>query len=133
MTISIGQAAAETGFPASTLRYYEQIGLLPAPERVSGRRVYSEAAIDRLRVIALARSLDFSLDDVRDLLDGFPADTPASDRWRVANTKRIAALEEQATSIERMLGLLRHLSEECSCPDLAQCASAWVNLPANPN
>lgn len=127
MTFSIGQVAAETGFPASTLRYYEQIGLLTPPERVSGRRVYSEPTVDRLRVIALARSLDFPLDDIRDLLDGFPKGTPASERWREANCSRIEALEAQAADIERMLSLLRHLSEDCDCDDLAQCARHWLD------
>ncbi len=130
MTLTIGQVATETGFTPSTVRYYEQIGLIPAPGRVSGRRAYPEDAIDRLRVIALARSLDFPLDEIRDLLDGFPAGTPASTRWRTANQQRIATLEAQAADIERMLGLLRHLAEDCDCPDLAQCASAWVTRTA---
>ena len=123
---SIGEVARETGFPASTLRYYEQIELLPAPDRVGGRRVYSGAALDRLRVIALARSLDFPLDDIRDLLDGFPAGTPAPERWRSANRSRIAALEAQAADIERMLKMLRHASENCTCADLSECARYWL-------
>ena len=127
MVLSIGEVARETGFPASTLRYYEQIGLLPPPDRIGGRRACSEAAVDRLRVIALARSLDFPLDDVRDLLDGFPAGTPASTRWRESNRTRIAALETQAADIERMLSMLRHLSEDCDCADLAQCARHWLD------
>ncbi len=127
MVFSIGEVARETGFPASTLRYYEQIELLPPPARVGGRRVYSEAAVDRLRVIALARSLDFPLDEIRDLLDGFPAGTPASKRWREANRVRIAALEAQTADIERMLGLLRHLSEDCDCAELSECARHWLD------
>jgi MerR family redox-sensitive transcriptional activator SoxR len=127
MPLRIAEVAEQTGFTRSTLRYYEQIGLLPPPERVSGRRAYSEEAVGRLRVIALARSLDFPLDDIRELLDGFPASTPASTRWQHANQARIAALEEQAADIKRMLGLLRHLSEDCDCPDLTQCASAWTD------
>lgn len=127
MPLTISEVAEATGFAPSTLRYYEQIGLIPAPDRVSGRRAYAEGAIDRLRVIALARSLDFPLDDIRALLDGFPAGTPASKRWKRANESRIAALEAQAADIERMLGLLRHLSEDCDCPDLTQCANAWVD------
>lgn len=130
MPFRIAEVAEQTGFTPSTLRYYEQIGLLPAPERVSGRRAYSEDAVGRLQVIALARSLDFPLGEIRELLDGFPAGTPASKRWKQANKGRIATLEAQAADIERMLGLLRHLSEDCDCPDLAQCASAWIDRTA---
>jgi DNA-binding transcriptional MerR regulator len=130
MPLTIGQLADETGFTASTLRYYEEIGLIPAPPRSSGRRVYRDDAVDRLRVIALARSLDFPLDDIRELLDGFPTGTPASERWRTANRTRIEALEAQAADIERMLGLLRHLAEDCECADLAACARVWLEQRA---
>jgi MerR family transcriptional regulator, redox-sensitive transcriptional activator SoxR len=126
MALSIGDVARETGFPPTTLRCYESIGLVPPPDRVSGRRAYKPAVVDRLRVVALARSLDFLLDDIRELFDGFPTGTPASERWRAANVTQIEALEAQAADIERMLGLLRHLSEDCECADLAQCATAWI-------
>jgi len=126
MSLSIGEVASRTGFAPSTLRYYESVGLVPAPDRVSGRRAYEETAVDRLQVIALARSLDFPLDDIRELLDGFPTATSASARWRAANRTRIAALEAQAADIERMLGLLRHLAEDCECGDLAACARVWT-------
>jgi len=126
MTLTIGQLAEQTGFTASALRYYEEIGLIPAPPRASGRRAYPDDAADRLHVIALARSLDFPLDEVRDLLDGFPDATPASDRWRTANRSRIETLEAQRASIDRMLALLHHLSEDCDCPDLPTCARAWT-------
>lgn len=49
----IGEVAAATGFPASTLRYYEDEGLLPAPDRTpSGQRVYRDAHVARLRFMA---------------------------------------------------------------------------------
>lgn len=127
MTLSIGDVTRETGFPASTLRYYEQIGLLLPPDRVSGRRAFTMEAVDRLHVIALARSLNFSLDEIRELIDGFPSDTRASDRWRVATGTKIEELEEQAANIRRMLGLLRHLAEECDCDSLASCARSCLN------
>lgn len=131
MALSIGDVARETGFVASTLRYYESIGLVPPPARVGGRRAYTPDVVGRLRVIALARSLDFPLDDIRELLDGFPAGTPASERWRSANVARIASLEAQAANVERMLGLLRHLSEDCDCTDLPECATAWTERAAD--
>ena len=46
--LSIGDVAAQSGVPASTLRYWEEIGLLPAPERVAGRRRYPNSILRRL-------------------------------------------------------------------------------------
>ncbi|MBT5774794.1 MAG: MerR family transcriptional regulator [Dehalococcoidia bacterium] len=126
MTLKIGEVSHRSGLPSSTLRYYESIGLLDPPPRVSGRRVYNEAALDRLRVIALAQSVGFSLAQIGVLLDGFPAGTPASERWRASTRSKIEELEAQATDIERMLGLLRHLETDCRCTDLGECAAGWA-------
>ncbi|TLZ19504.1 MAG: MerR family DNA-binding transcriptional regulator, partial [Gammaproteobacteria bacterium] len=49
--LSIGEVAREAGVPASTLRYYEKAGLLPAPPRRSGQRCYSEAVFGRINLI----------------------------------------------------------------------------------
>lgn len=125
MTLKIGEIARRSGLPASTLRYYESIGLLEPPPRVGGQRVYDEAALDRLRVIALAQSVGFSLAQAGLLLDGFPAGTPASERWRSSTRSKIEELETQAADIERMLGLLRHLADDCRCADLRECAAHW--------
>ena len=58
-----------TGVPAKTIRYYEEIGLLPAPARAENNyRQYTEQDIDRLRLVAGARQLDISLDDIREIL-----------------------------------------------------------------
>src|SRR2546430_15279632 len=51
--LSIGEVAREAGVPASTLRYYEKAGLLPAPPRRSGQRCYSEAVFGRINLIRL--------------------------------------------------------------------------------
>jgi DNA-binding transcriptional MerR regulator len=58
-----------TGVPAKTIRYYEEIGLLPAPARAENNyRQYTEQDLERLRLVAGARQLDISLDDVREIL-----------------------------------------------------------------
>ena len=126
MTLQIGEVAQRSGLPSSTLRYYESIGLLDPPPRVSGRRVYQEATLDRLRVIALAQSVGFSLTEIGTLLDGFPEGTPASERWRASTRSKIEELEVQAAGIERMLALLRHLESDCRCPSLEECAAYWA-------
>ena len=69
MTLSIGQAAREAGCKVQTLRYYEELGLLPKPMRTAGnQRVYGEEHLARLAFIRHARELGFPLEAIRELL-----------------------------------------------------------------
>jgi Cu(I)-responsive transcriptional regulator len=66
---SIGDLSRETETKVETIRYYERIGLLPRPARTAGNyRAYSRIQLDRLSFVRRARSLGFSLDQVRQLL-----------------------------------------------------------------
>jgi len=65
----IGKVAHDLGINPKTIRYYEEIGLIPEAQRnQSGFRVYSHSEIDRLAFILRARALDFSLDDIGEIL-----------------------------------------------------------------
>lgn len=90
--ISIGQLAQFVGLPASTLRYYEKIGLLHAPVRHSGQRRYGPEASARLHIIRLARDAGFSLKETRMFL-GSPSDssTPAV-RWQSLAERKLVEL-----------------------------------------
>ena len=114
--LTIGEAAREAGLQPSALRYYERLGLLPAPARVSGRRRYDDAVRLRLRVIVFARDCGFSLREVRDLLAG---------RAYSVRLRRLATLklDELSLAIERlnaMQGLLR-TALRCDCLTAEQC------------
>jgi DNA-binding transcriptional MerR regulator len=65
----IGEVAYELGINPKTIRYYEEIGLIPpAPRTEAGYRMYGQADVDRLAFILRARELDFSLDDIGEIL-----------------------------------------------------------------
>jgi DNA-binding transcriptional MerR regulator len=67
--LRVAELAAAVGVPSDTIRYYERVGLLPAPPRTAaGYRVYDTAAVDRLRFIQGAQRLGLKLRDIRDLL-----------------------------------------------------------------
>ena len=69
-TLTIGQVAKATGISAKTIRYYEEAGVVPPPERSrSGYRIYSETDVRRLELIRRARALDMTLPEVRQLAD----------------------------------------------------------------
>lgn len=68
--MEIRQLVELTGVPAKTIRYYEEIDLLPSPSRKpNGYREYSKADVDRLKLVAGARRLDLTLDDIKEILD----------------------------------------------------------------
>jgi DNA-binding transcriptional MerR regulator len=108
---SIGELAGATGVKVPTIRYYEDIGLMPpAPRTGGGQRRYSPAARDRLGFIAHAREMGFSLDAIRSLIDlsDHPekpchgADRIAADRLADVE-RRIARLIRLRSELERML------------------------------
>jgi DNA-binding transcriptional MerR regulator len=68
-TYRISQLAERCGVPATTLRFYEDAGLLPAQRTASGYRTYGEEALDRLAFISSAKLLGLALEEIRELLD----------------------------------------------------------------
>ena len=67
--LQIGDVADRTGLSLRTIRHYEEVGLLPEPQRSSGGfRLYSEQAVERLLLIKRMKPLDFTLEEMRDLI-----------------------------------------------------------------
>jgi MerR family transcriptional regulator, redox-sensitive transcriptional activator SoxR len=113
--LSIGEVAARTGKAPSAIRYYESLGLLPAPERRSGRRRYPPEAVRTLAVIDTAQHAGLTLDEIRLLLE-----QPEGERLReIAERKlpELDALIERAQNTRRWLAA----AAECRCPDLDDC------------
>lgn len=108
---SIGALARATGAKVQTIRYYEQIGLLPEAARSAGnQRIYGRAHLDRLAFIRHARELGFPLDAIRELLKvADHPDHPCATADRIARDQlaavdaRITRLEALRTELERML------------------------------
>jgi MerR family redox-sensitive transcriptional activator SoxR len=118
--LTIGDVARRTGRAASSLRYYEEIGLIDAPVRLGGRRCYSPGIVRTLAVIDTAQRAGLSLDEIRLLLDASEADETTVERLRdVAERKlpEVVALIERA---EVVRGWLEHAAQ-CACPTLDDC------------
>jgi MerR family redox-sensitive transcriptional activator SoxR len=118
--MTIGQLAGQTGVSASTIRYYEKLGLLPRAARSGGQRRYSTDVIPRLGVVLLAQACGFRLDEIRQLLHGFSPDTPPSNRWREFAETKQAELNARMNQLRRMTRLLKRVMA-CRCVDLAEC------------
>lgn len=116
--LSIGQVAQQSGVASTTIRYYEQIGLLAQTERLNGRRCYSNAILERLHAIQTAQQLGFSLSQIRTLLQN--ENQPLPQRWQELAYQKIDELEALIQQAQHMQERLRK-GLQCSCEDLSEC------------
>jgi MerR family redox-sensitive transcriptional activator SoxR len=117
--LRIGEVARRAGVKTSLIRYYEDIGLLPEPPRVSGQRRYDQTVLRRLAVIDVAQRAGMSLDEIRLLLEH--GNEPLSGRLReLAATKlpEIDALIERADRVRTWL----LAATSCGCQTIDDCA-----------
>lgn len=123
----ISEVARRAGLRSSTLRYYEQIGILPRPHRASGQRRYDETVLGRLAVIERARQTGFTLDEIKQLFFGFRDEVAASDRWRRLADKKLVELDELRQRVAAMQHVLRRMQKNCRCATLDQCGKAMLD------
>ena len=119
--MTIGATARLAGVEASTLRYYESIGILPPPKRVSGRRRYGPEVLERLGIIQVAKEAGFTLPEIRTLLDGFSESEPPSANWKAMARQKLPEVE---ALIARAQSMKRILEEglDCDCLSIEECA-----------
>jgi DNA-binding transcriptional MerR regulator len=109
--LTIGQLAKPTGVAAKTIRYYEQIGVLPTPRRTAaGYRQYDQSGVQRLRFIRRARSLGLPLRDVKAVIVGLDGRPRPALRPRLLEIVRrqLSAVQHQSAE----LGLLQQQLEQ---------------------
>jgi len=121
--IQIGELSRRTGCNIVTIRYYEQIALLPAPARSAGRyRVYDTADVRRLAFIRRSRELGFTLDEVRTLLSlsaGDGQDTCANVR-EVAD-RHLADVRAKIGDLQAMEHVLADAVRRCAAGEVPGC------------
>jgi DNA-binding transcriptional MerR regulator len=114
--LDIAEVARRSGVPASTLRFYEEKGLIASAGRQGLRRCYAPGVLDQLALIALGRAAGLSLDEIRSM---FSADgEPSIDRTLLA-----AKADEIDRTIRRLKAMsngLRHAAA-CPAPSHAEC------------
>jgi MerR family redox-sensitive transcriptional activator SoxR len=125
--MTIGALASESGVPASTIRYWERIGVLPLPVRISGQRRYGEDAVHRLAVLQLAQACGFRLEEMRHLMNGFLPGTTASKRWRELARKKRKELDDRMTQLKAMQRVVDRVSN-CKCAELADCGRVAASV-----
>ena len=118
--LTIGEVARRSGKTASTIRYYERIGLIETPVRVSGRRRYEPDVVRTLAVVDTAQRAGLTLDEIRLLLQAKPNDPASVEHLRAVAERRLPPLREAIARAELVARWLE-LAAECSCPTLDDC------------
>lgn len=118
--MKIGELAKRANLNPSAIRYYEQIGLLPAPARSSGQRRYSSESLDRVLLIKFVGEMGFSLPEVKTFLDGIRETAPVGHRWKKLAEGKILEMCQVMARARRLEKLMRGLSH-CHCSSLHEC------------
>jgi MerR family redox-sensitive transcriptional activator SoxR len=118
--MTIGAVAAQAGRRPSSIRYYEQIGLLPRPDRVSGRRVYGPDTVRTLAVIETGQRAGLTLDEIRALLSASDRDQAAVERLREVAIRKLPQVKELIERTEMVRDWLE-AAAMCECPTLNEC------------
>ncbi len=119
--MEIGKVSEASGLAASTIRYYESLGILPRPSRNSGRRLYSTEVLVLLKLICLARELGFGVKEMKALFSGFRSNEKVpSAHWRQMATAKLEEIKNRKAQLSQMEILLSS-ALACNCVSLDAC------------
>lgn len=120
--LTIGDLAKRTNTRVETIRYYERIGLFPAPARTAGNyRSYNEEHLGRLSFIRRARNLGFPLDQVRELLGLADERDRSCDAVDVIARQHLAEVERKITALTALRDELVDVIGRCRQGTVAEC------------
>ena len=114
----IGEVAKAAGLRKSAIRYYEEIGLLPEPDRVSGQRVYDRSVLRRLSLIDVSQRAGLTLGEIRQLLDA--GTEPISAQLQEIAARKLPEVEALIMRAQAMRDWLR-AAEGCRCEAIDAC------------
>jgi DNA-binding transcriptional MerR regulator len=135
--LRIGELAAELGLNPKTLRYYEAIGLLPAPRRTSsGYRVYDARARQRLGFIAKAKAIGLTLEEIREILALRDSGESPCEHVLALLDRKLAKVDQQLRALvdfRQELIILREEAAETMRADACVCGIIEQHRPARPD
>jgi MerR family transcriptional regulator, copper efflux regulator len=121
-SITIGDAAKQSGVTPKMIRHYETIGLIPKAQRTEGDyRLYSQDDLHRLRFIRRARSLGFSIDEIGKLLGLWSNKRRASATVKDLALKHVADLDAKIAELNSIRSTLADLARNCHGDDRPEC------------
>ena len=122
MGMKRGQLAERTGCNAETIRYYEKIGLLPAPVRsAAGYRLYGETLEQRLRFVRRGRELGFAIEDLKSLLNLVDRNAVSCGEVKRLAKLHLRSVRDKIDDLKHMESVLRDTVHACSGKDVPEC------------
>jgi MerR family transcriptional regulator, redox-sensitive transcriptional activator SoxR len=119
--LTIGEVARRAGVATSSIRYYERIGLLPAPGREHGQRRYEPDVLGKLGFIGVAQSAGFKLAEIKELIDGVDSAAGMGEQMRALSSQKLSEVEALLERTRAMKGWLE-VAQECGCASPDECA-----------
>ena len=119
--LTIGEVARRAGVATSQIRYYERIGMLPPPERLSGQRRYTPDADGRLSFIGVAQTAGFKLREIKELMAGIDDRGGLAESMRVLSARKLEEVEALLERTRAVKGWLE-VATECGCATPDECS-----------
>ena len=120
--LSIGEMARRSGVKVPTIRYYEQMGLIAAPERSSGnQRRYTKRELDRLTFIRHARDLGLSIEAIRELVHLSENPQMPCEEAHVIASSHLRSVRERIARLQRLESELTRIEASCNADHVGDC------------
>jgi MerR family redox-sensitive transcriptional activator SoxR len=114
---TIGEVARQANVAATTLRYYEKLGLIAAPARFGGQRRYDDSVLARLEVIRLCKTAGFALHEIQML---FADDLPGRPASRALAEAKLGEIDARMAELARAREIIEW-GMRCTCPSIDTC------------
>lgn len=131
--MNIGDVARQSGVPAKTIRYYEDIGLIRPNRSDNGYRAFTENHVHKLAFLGRARALGFTIEDCRTLLSLYEDENRESMQVKSVAEEHLRQIEEKIEKLQSMRATLAELVEKCAgdhrpdCPILADLSPVQMS------
>jgi DNA-binding transcriptional MerR regulator len=119
--LTIGEVARRADVATSQIRYYERIGMLPPPERLSGQRRYEPDVLGRLSFIAITQRAGFKLREIKEMMAGIDDDGGLAEAMRALSARKLEEVEALLERTKAVKGWLE-LATECGCATPEECS-----------
>ena len=119
--MNIGEVAKMAELPIKTIRYYEEIGFIQPKRSANGYRSFRVSDVHKLAFLVRARSLGFSIEDCRTLLQLYENDTRASADVKQIAQEHLARIDAKVKELQAMRNTLSDLIDACAGDDRPAC------------